>query len=90
MENPRAPLYIFHWHKDQKLLTVEASTLWANVPALEGSGFPQWLTIFNPVTKQQRQFRFVKKETDSEGDVVAWHYENHYEEPELKLKIWND
>jgi hypothetical protein len=87
-QNYKAPLKLFHWNKETRTLSAEISDIQANVPELDGVGLPQFLTIFNPDTNQDRTFRYVRKETDNEGDVTAWIYESLSHT--LNLTIWND
>ena len=85
MNDYRVELKHFTWHKDQRLLTTELS----NLPGLNHHMHPPtYITIDNPDTKQSRVFRFVKKDSDEEGDTVCWRYENISHG--LKLTIWND
>lgn len=71
----------FSFHKETQTLTAEISTLGiANLPTL--------IEVVNEKSKQSRQFKYSRTESDREGDIQAWHFvgEGH----PLKLIIWND
>jgi hypothetical protein len=74
-------LNLFFWHSASQTLTAEISEL----PVKE---LPRLIEVVNEKSKQSRKFKYIKTETDREGDVQAWHFvgEGH----PLKLIIWND
>ena len=81
MKDLKLNLDLFNWHKDTRTITAEASTIGR-------LSWPFYITVFNEKTQQSRVFRYLSTDTNSDGDIEAWHYENLSHS--LKLTIWND
>ena len=74
---------MFHYHKDSKEFTQEASTL--KIPA--GYVLP-YIVLRNPKTKGVRKFELLRSIlSDSGEDVGGWEYTTS---DQLKLTVWND
>ncbi len=71
----------FIWHKTSKTLTAEVSEL-------KMDQLPQFITIHNDKTNEERRFCYMRTDKDQEGDIQAWYYYNS--QSDIKLVIYND